>query len=72
MKKVRVDFVAHYSVVVAVNECDDMYEVAENLAQSYIDSNHSVKPTWEVEDGGIGDADVNDDVDVEQKEEVWK
>lgn len=66
MKKVRVDFVAHQSVVVAVKETEDMYEVAEQVAQSYIENNPSVHPTWEIEDGGVDDADADADADVEE------
>lgn len=66
MKKIRVDFVAHHSVVVAVKETEDMYEVAEQVAQSYIEDNPSVHPTWEVEDGGVDDAYEDADVDVEE------
>lgn len=64
MKKIRVDFVAHQSVVVAVKETEDMYEVAEQIAQVYIENSPSVHPTWEVEDGGVDDADEDADVDV--------
>ena len=66
MKKIRVDFVAHQSVVVAVKETEDMYEVAEQVAQSYIEHNPSVHPIWEVEDGGVDDAEEDADIDVEE------
>lgn len=64
MKKIRVDFVAHCSVVVQVKEGDYMYYDAAELAEQYIQGNPSIRPEWEVEDGGIDDADEEDTVDV--------
>ena len=56
MKKIRVDFVAHCSVVVQVKECDDMYDKAAELAEQYIQGNPAIETEWEIEDGGVNDA----------------
>ena len=64
MKKIRVDFVAHCSVVVQVKEGGYMYDDAAELAEQYIQGNPSIRPEWEVEDGGIDDADEEDRVDI--------
>lgn len=66
MKKVRVDFVAHYSVVVAMKEGEDIYDKAVELAESYVKNSPSVRPSWEVEDDGVDDAEADADVDVEE------
>jgi hypothetical protein len=66
MKKIRVDFVARCSVVVQVNECDDMYDNAVELAEQYIQGNPEIRPMWEVEDDGVDDADDEDCVDVKE------
>lgn len=66
MKKVRVDFVAHYSVVVQVKECDDMYDKAAELAEQYIQGNPAIETVWEVEDGGVDDAGEEENVDVKE------
>ena len=66
MKKVRVDFVAHYSVVVQVKECDDMYDKAAELAEQYIQGNPAIKTEWEVEDSGVDDAGEEESVDVKE------
>ena len=70
MKKVRVDFVAHCSVVVEVEEGDCMYDDAVDLASEFVSYSSTIKPVWEVEDGGVSDADdVSDlDIDIKQKE----
>ena len=68
MKKIRVDFVAHISVVVDVNESEDAYEVAEELAQTYVDCNPSIKAKWQIEDGGINDAGEYDSIDISQND----
>lgn len=65
-KKVRVDFSAHYSVVVEVEENDVMYENAAILAQQYICGNPAIEPSWEIDDGGVDNADDDDDVDVRE------
>ena len=69
MKKIRVDFVAHYSVVVAINECENVYDKAVELAESYVANSPSVRPSWEVEGDGVDDADADADVDVEEMAE---
>lgn len=66
MKKIRVDFVAHRSVVVQVKECGDMYDNAVELAEQYIQGNPAIVPEWEVEDGGVDDAYDEDYVDVKE------
>ena len=66
MKKIRVDFVAHCSVVVQVKECDDMYDKAAELAEQYIQGNPAIKTEWEVEGDGVNDAGDEDFVDVKQ------
>ena len=45
MKKVLVDFVAHRSVVVALNDDQEEDEAIE-IAQNYVD-NHHCYTTWE-------------------------
>lgn len=66
MKKIRVDFVAHSSVVVQVKECDDMYDKAIELAEQYIQGNPKIETVWEFEDGGVDDAEKEECVDVEE------
>ena len=56
MKKIRVDFVAHSSVVVQVKEGDDMYDKAIELAEQYIQGNPQIETVWEVEGDGVDDA----------------
>ena len=65
VKKVRVDFSAHYSVVVAVEDSYDYYDKAANIAEKYMNGN-SVYPMWDVDDDGVYDVDdsekaVNDE-----------
>ena len=66
-KKVRVDFSSHYSVVVEVEANDDMYDNAATLAEEYINGNPAITPSWEIDDGGIDDADDCDEPDVREK-----
>ena len=66
MKKIRVDFVAHCSVVVQVKECGDMYDNAVKLAEQYMQGNPAIRPEWEVEDDGVDDAGDEDFVDVKE------
>lgn len=66
MKKIRVDFVAHTSVVVQVKECDDMYDKAAELAEQYIQGNPSIETVWEVEGDGVDDAEEDACVDVKE------
>ena len=66
MKNVRVDFVAHCSVVVQVKECADMYDNAIELAEQYVQGSPAIRPEWEVEDGGVDDASDEDCVDVKE------
>ena len=68
MKKIRVDLTAHTSIVVGVNECDDMYDKAAEIAESFIQGNPSFDAYWEVDDGGVDDADENDEVSVYENE----
>ena len=48
MRKVIVDFVAHRSVVVALNDDDDDDKAIE-IAEDYINYRHNECPTWEFE-----------------------
>ena len=66
MKKIRVDFVAHCSVVVQVKECGDMYDNAAELAEQYMQGNPAIRPEWEVEGDGVDDAGDEDCVDVKE------
>ena len=66
MKKIRVDFVAHSSVVVQVKEGDDMYDKAIELAEQYIQGNPSIETEWEFEGGGVDEAEEDACVDVEE------
>ena len=66
-KKVRVDFSAHCSIVVAVEESDDYLDQAAQLAEKYVDGNPSINPDWEIDDDGVDDAEEDAEVDVEQR-----
>lgn len=55
MKKVRCDFCAQLSVVVAIPD-DAEDDSAVEIAEEYL-KRRSVKPQWELEDGGVSDAD---------------
>lgn len=63
-KKVRVDFSAHIYIVVAVEDGDDYLDRASNLAKEYVVDNQSLRTVWELDDGGVDDANEEDDVDV--------
>ena len=63
-KKIRVDFSAHCSVVVAIDECDDMESKAIELAENYIQGNPCIRAGWEVDDDGVSDADNEDYIDI--------
>ena len=63
-KKIRVDFVSHASIVVELEDCDDIYDKAARIAEEYINGNPICRPTFEVEDDGVDDADESDEVDV--------
>lgn len=62
-KKMRVDFSAHYSVVVAVEECDDMESKAIELAEQYIQGG-KIDADWEMDEGGVSDANNEDYIDI--------
>lgn len=66
MKKVIVDFSAHISVVVEVKDGDSYLGRAAELAERYVRGNSSIKPYWELDDGGIEDADDEEIVDVKE------
>ena len=66
-KKVRVDFSAHYSVVVEVEANDAMYDNAAILAEEYINGNPAIETSWEIDDDGIGDANDCDEPDVREE-----
>ena len=65
-KKIRVDFSAHCSVVVELNESEDMYNKAIELAEQYIQGNPAIRPEWEVDDDGVDNASDEDCVDVKE------
>ena len=60
-KKIRVDFSAHCSVVVSVKESDTMYDDAITIAEHYVEANPIFRPDWEVDDGGVSDADADEE-----------
>lgn len=66
MKKVRVDFSAHKSIVVAVKEGDDYFERAMDIASEYANMENG-RVFWEIDDGGVDDAMDTDDVDVTEE-----
>lgn len=49
MRKVIVDFVAHRSVVVALNDDEDSDKAIE-MAQDYVERNNAMSPMWDYED----------------------
>lgn len=61
-KKFRLDFSAHTSVVVAVNDCDEelMEEEAIRIAQEHL-HRRGVEASWELDDGGLDDADDSEE-----------
>lgn len=63
-KKLRVDFSAHCSVVIELNESDGMYDEAIELAEQYIQGNPNIKASWEADDDGVSGADEEEYVDV--------
>jgi len=56
--KYRVDFSAHQSVVVEVPDTEYSEEEAIKLAERYV---YDMCPSWEVDDGGIEEAEDNDE-----------
>ena len=60
-KKVRLDFSAHCSVVVEVPDVDNYEDEAVELAENYLSGNNNVYVSWELDDGGIEDADEDDE-----------
>lgn len=60
-KKVRVDFSAHCSIVVSVEDSDEMYDDAIKIAEEYITGNPAITPVWEVDDDGTDDADDSEE-----------
>jgi hypothetical protein len=63
-KKVRVDFSAHTSIVVAVDNTDDYLDRAIELAEDYVTQCRDA--VWEVDDDGVDD--VGDDEEAEVTE----
>ena len=59
MKKVRCDFSAHTSVVVAIPDNAD-YDDAATIAEEYMRTNR-ITPIWELDDEGIDDADYSEE-----------
>lgn len=59
MKKVRCDFSAHTSVVVAIPDDAD-YDDAAKIAEEYMQTN-SITPIWELDDEGVDDADDSEE-----------
>ena len=58
--KYRVDFSAHHSIVIEVPDTEDAEYKAVELAESYME-NTGVYTYWEVDDGGIEEADPNEE-----------
>jgi len=56
--KYRVDFSAYQSVVVEVPDGENAEEQAISLAEQYI---YDMFPSWEVDDGGIEEADEDEE-----------
>lgn len=59
MKKVRCDFSAHTSIVVAIPdeaELDDAIEIAEEYIKT-----KGVTPVWELDDGGVDEVDETEE-----------
>lgn len=59
MKKVRCDFSAHTSIVVAIPdeaELDDAIEIAEEYMKT-----KGVTPIWELDDGGVDEVDETEE-----------
>lgn len=59
MKKVRCDFSAHTSIVVAIPdeaELDDAIEIAEEYMKT-----KGVTPVWELDDGGVDEVDETEE-----------
>lgn len=59
MKKVRCDFSAHTSIVVAIpdeSELDDAIEIAEEYMKT-----KGVTPVWELDDGGVDEVDETEE-----------
>lgn len=59
MKKVRCDFSAHTSIVVAIPdeaELDDAIEIAEEYMKTI-----GVTPEWELDDGGVDEVDETEE-----------
>lgn len=68
MKKVRVDFSAHMPVVVAVKDGDDYLDRAIETAEEAVNElRFTQSARWEVDDGGVDDADDTDEVDITEK-----
>ena len=68
MKKVRVDFSAHMSVVVAVKDGDDYLDRATELAEEAVNElRFRQSAYWEVDDGGVDDANDTDEVDIKEE-----
>lgn len=69
MKKVRVDFSAHVSVVVAVKDGDDYWDRAIELAEARINGGSYITRDvyWEVDDDGVDDADETDEIDFKEE-----
>ena len=56
--KYRVDFSAHQSIVVEVPDTEYSEDEAMKLAERYI---YNMCPSWEIDDGGIEEADEDDE-----------
>ena len=68
MKKVRVDFSAHMSVVVAVKDGDDYLDRAVETAEEAINElGFRQSAIWEVDDDGVDDANDTDEVDITEE-----
>ena len=59
-RKLRLDFVAHTSLVVEVEDNEKAEATAIKIAEKELRSN-GFFPEWELEDGGIEDLEPDDD-----------
>lgn len=66
MKKVRCDFSAHTSVVVAIPDDADLDD-AIDIAEEYLQCN-SIHQQWDLDDGGVDEVDPSEEA-VNEKEE---
>ena len=64
MRNVRVYFSAHISIVARVEDGDDYFDRAAELAEDYLNGNPSIHPVWEIDDDGIEDEHADENAEV--------